>query len=272
MAGPGDEIAASAGGRGRLRASHADREQAVSVLKAAFVQGRLAKDEFELRIGHALASRTYAELAAVTSNIPAGPPAAQPPMPARTQDLKPVLKPGPVIMAATAVYAGLWALMLFVPGGVLDGVVGEALAMLTVFIFAGMIGLAIAKLASRHERHSGGQLPRRPAPGAGGQASESPPSGGPAGQLPPIGDSQQHSAEAVPSRLPRPPRPGSGSRRGSCSPGLLGAGGTIAVQLARSVNRFGNRTRRNTLRRERRMRTGATWCRRFAEATSMIRG
>jgi len=40
--GPGDDIAA---GRGRLRASDADREQVIDVLKAAFVQGRLTKDE-----------------------------------------------------------------------------------------------------------------------------------------------------------------------------------------------------------------------------------
>ena len=52
MAGPGYEIAAGAGGRGHLRASHADREQAIGTLKAAFVQGMLAKDEFDLRVGH----------------------------------------------------------------------------------------------------------------------------------------------------------------------------------------------------------------------------
>jgi len=71
MAGPGEEKAAGAGGRGRLRASHADREAAVSVLKAAFVQGRLAKDEFDQRIGQVLASRTNLELAALTADIPA---------------------------------------------------------------------------------------------------------------------------------------------------------------------------------------------------------
>jgi hypothetical protein len=42
MTGPGDEKAAAA--RGHLRASHADREQVVGTLKAAFVQGRLTKD------------------------------------------------------------------------------------------------------------------------------------------------------------------------------------------------------------------------------------
>ena len=72
MAGPGDEIAAGTGGRGHLRASHADREQVVGTLKAAFVQGRLVKDEFDLRVGQALAPRTYAELAALTADLPAG--------------------------------------------------------------------------------------------------------------------------------------------------------------------------------------------------------
>jgi len=59
-------------GRGRLRASHADRERVLDVLKAAFVQGLLAKDEFDMRVGQTFASRTYAELAALTADIPAG--------------------------------------------------------------------------------------------------------------------------------------------------------------------------------------------------------
>ena len=58
-------------GRGHLRASHADREQAIEMLKAAFAQEQLDKAEFETRAGQALASRTYAELAAVTAGIPA---------------------------------------------------------------------------------------------------------------------------------------------------------------------------------------------------------
>jgi Domain of unknown function (DUF1707) len=72
MAEPGDEIAAAAAGRGHLRVSHADREQVIDTLKAAFVQGRLTKDEFDARIGQTFTSRTYAELAAVTAGIPAG--------------------------------------------------------------------------------------------------------------------------------------------------------------------------------------------------------
>ena len=62
---------------GRFRASDADREQVIDALKVAFVQGRLTKDELDARAGQTFASRTYAELAAVTADIPAGPPAAR---------------------------------------------------------------------------------------------------------------------------------------------------------------------------------------------------
>ena len=71
LAGPGDEKAAAAG-RGHLRASHADREQTIDALKTAFVQGRLTKDELDARIGQTFGARTYAELATVTADIPAG--------------------------------------------------------------------------------------------------------------------------------------------------------------------------------------------------------
>ena len=77
MATPGDEKTVAVAGRGHLRASHADREQMIDTLKAAFVQGRLTKDEFDARVGHTLASRTYAELAMVTVGLPAAPAGAQ---------------------------------------------------------------------------------------------------------------------------------------------------------------------------------------------------
>jgi Domain of unknown function (DUF1707) len=81
MAGPGDDKA----GRGQLRATRVAREQTVDTLKAAFVQGRLTMDEFDARIDQVLASRTYAELATITADLPAGltgpPPARKPPRP-----------------------------------------------------------------------------------------------------------------------------------------------------------------------------------------------
>jgi len=71
MAGPGDGLLAAPAGGGRFRASDADRDQVIDVLKTAFVQGRLTKDEFDARVGATLASRTYADLAAHTADIPA---------------------------------------------------------------------------------------------------------------------------------------------------------------------------------------------------------
>jgi Domain of unknown function (DUF1707) len=68
--GPWDPRAMGATGRSRLRASDADRERVIDALKAAFVQGRLTKEELGRRTGQALASRTYGELAAVTVGIP----------------------------------------------------------------------------------------------------------------------------------------------------------------------------------------------------------
>jgi len=59
-------------GRDGLRASQADREQVIGTLKAAYVQGRLDKDELDLRVGRAFASRTYADLATLTADLPAG--------------------------------------------------------------------------------------------------------------------------------------------------------------------------------------------------------
>ena len=54
---------------GRLRASDADREQVIDLLKAAFVQGRLTKDELDARADHALTARTHTDLTALTSDI-----------------------------------------------------------------------------------------------------------------------------------------------------------------------------------------------------------
>jgi hypothetical protein len=83
-------MAAARAGRGSLRASHADREHVLGVLKAAFVQGRLTKDEFDMRVGQTLTSRTYAELAVLTADIPAGLIAARPlRRPAQTQAAHP---------------------------------------------------------------------------------------------------------------------------------------------------------------------------------------
>ena len=60
-------------GHGFMRASSADRERAIDVLKAAFAEGRLTRNEFEERSGQVLESQTYGQLAALTADLPVGP-------------------------------------------------------------------------------------------------------------------------------------------------------------------------------------------------------
>jgi hypothetical protein len=98
-----------------LRASHADREQMIGTLQAAFVQGVLAKDEFDRRVGQALASRTYAELTALTADLSTRLTAAQSPPPVQAQGEARIPRPGLVIMAATVAYAAAWALTSALP-------------------------------------------------------------------------------------------------------------------------------------------------------------
>jgi hypothetical protein len=119
MAAPGDELAA---GRGQLRASHADRDQVAGTLKVAFVQGRLTKDEFDLRIGQAFAARTYADLATLTADIPAGLVDTPPLRPvARKQGWPPLNNgakmAGSVIIAALMLTAVLWVIAWFASNG-----------------------------------------------------------------------------------------------------------------------------------------------------------
>jgi hypothetical protein len=65
---PGYQVSAHAA----MRASSADRERAVDVLKAGFAEGRLTQDEYNDRMGRAYAARTYGELAMLTADLPAG--------------------------------------------------------------------------------------------------------------------------------------------------------------------------------------------------------
>jgi hypothetical protein len=114
MAGPGDEIAASGQDYGRLRASRADREQVIDVLKAAFTQGRLDEDELDERVSSALASRTYADLAALTADIPVEPAGALLPETARVSAGK---KAVAAMTGATAALAAICVVAANTPDG-----------------------------------------------------------------------------------------------------------------------------------------------------------
>jgi Domain of unknown function (DUF1707)/Cell wall-active antibiotics response 4TMS YvqF len=62
-----------------MRASDADREAVVEVLREAVTHGRLTFDEFEERTAQAYAAKTFGELAPLTTDLPTG--AAGPALP-----------------------------------------------------------------------------------------------------------------------------------------------------------------------------------------------
>ena len=131
----------------RLRASHVDRDQAISALRAAFVHGRLTSDEFDARVGQALASRTRAELAAITADIPAGPigvqPAREPNPPALS------VKSGVCVTVSAATLAAvLWAAAWSAGSAAASA---AALAVTGVVIFA----LFVTGYQLRESRHHG---------------------------------------------------------------------------------------------------------------------
>jgi len=53
-----------------LPASAADRDRAIRLLQVSFIEGRLARDEFEQRVDQALVSRDFRELLRLTADLP----------------------------------------------------------------------------------------------------------------------------------------------------------------------------------------------------------
>jgi hypothetical protein len=152
---------AAAAGRGHLRASHADREHVIDLLKAAFVAGRLTKDELETRAGQALTARTYAELAPITADIPPGPPAARPPthQPSRLRN-GPARTPGARNAAVASVGSMAGAFVLFLHGVHLDDV-NTRVWLTGAFVFF-LVGLIFAIGAVVESKRSRSQLPPPP--------------------------------------------------------------------------------------------------------------
>jgi len=138
----------TAGGLGRLRTSHADREQAIGVLKAAFVQGRLTKDELDLRAGRVFASRTYADLDALTADIPDGvtdvrPPAGRVGEPGRVLPVKTAVSVG----AVGAVPSMASAAVVLVQSSTVPAVAGLLLVCLTGLSVAVLLGALLMLLS-----------------------------------------------------------------------------------------------------------------------------
>jgi hypothetical protein len=159
---PGDQEAAAAAARGRLRASHADREQVIDTLKAAFVQGRLTKDELVMRAGRTFVSRTYAELAALTADLPTGLTGVKPPRgTARARARPPVSKAAKVALSCASAIplSAVWTAVSLSGTERFDRL-GVLVLTLTL---SGWTAVTTVKFASWQQKRSRGQLPPRPA-------------------------------------------------------------------------------------------------------------
>jgi hypothetical protein len=188
----GDDRAVTARRRGDMRASHADREGVIDTLKAAYVYGLVTKDEFDERVGQTLTSRTHAELAMITADIPAGLAAAPPLLsPALVKANPPAhanVRPGDGAVGATLVLAALAIVAAFFASGPLAallalGATGSALVSLFL--------AAAQALNSRRDKRPGSQRPPDAAISTGRRT----------GQLPQISQPRRRSpADAARSR------------------------------------------------------------------------
>jgi hypothetical protein len=196
-----------AAGRGHLRAAHADREHVIDLLKAAFVQDRLTKDELDARTGQALTARTYAELGALTADIPAALPAARP----QRQPARPQNRPAqahPVRNAATGSVSCLTvAFLAFCYGASLDDSHTPSFLLLALLaVMAVPCIIAYAAATSVGQRRSRKQLP--PRPGQGGQAPAVHRHSSSTGHDPsPPGARTDQTRADLRARWPRPDRP-----------------------------------------------------------------
>jgi hypothetical protein len=222
--GPGNEPAAA--GRDRLRAGHADREQVIEALKAAYVQGMLAKDELDARLGQALASRTYADLAALTADIPPRPPAARPARPSARARRHPLARAAAGSGGCLAIAFGARQLVNLADPGATPGSISKAWLGPLFLVFFGAIIAALCILghgvaASVGQRRSRRQLP--PPPGPGGHALDAGQHGTGHDPVPPGPRTGQARADLRAHRPPQriPARTAQAPRRARPAPGAI---------------------------------------------------
>lgn len=161
-----------------MRASRTDRDQAIEMLKTAFVQDRLTKDELDARVGQALAARTYADLDAATLDIPVSPklpyllqttPEPLSPHVPRRSEVRRAVRSGAGALGVVIVAIGT------VAGVAVNPAAGVAVAVFFVILvaitagFAALVirGALVIEERSRRRKHSNGRTPPRPGPGPG---------------------------------------------------------------------------------------------------------
>ena len=169
MSGPLEPGAAA--GRDRIRAGHADRERVIEALKDAFVYGRLTRDELGVRAGQALTARTYADLAALTADIPAEPgvvPAGVHTRPVRLpRPSRPLARAAARSGSCLAVAFGAVQLIHLADPGPTAGSSTKALMGLLFLVALAAVVTALVSLGSAAVSASIRVTPARPAPTCG---------------------------------------------------------------------------------------------------------
>jgi len=141
---------------GPLMASDADRDKVIGTLKAAFAQGRLTKQELDLRAGQTFAAQTRAELAALTADLPAGLPRTQPVRkPGRPQPQQPTDK-AVAWCAWGLITPALLAAAFAVPSPTPtdDNPIGLILFLVTVVYFIAWLAAGAQMLGTWHQQRS----------------------------------------------------------------------------------------------------------------------
>jgi hypothetical protein len=144
-----------------IRASDADREHTVGILRDGYASGRLTLAEFDERTTAAFTSRTWGDLLALTDDLPPGRTGSPPPRPAvtpRERRLASALAAEGARILPMAVIAIFWlALILSVHGrGALIPIV------FLVLMAVRWAGAVRCGTGSRHQRRPWRDPPQRP--------------------------------------------------------------------------------------------------------------
>jgi len=138
----------------------------IDVLKDAFAQGRLTRDELDVRVGRTLASRTYADLTALTADLPAGQAPARGPArapatrgPARAPAARGPARPAVSIAARLGACLAIGPAVLVGAYFTSDDLLAKWLFVFVIVYYLALMVAGVVLLDSWHQKHSGEQPP-----------------------------------------------------------------------------------------------------------------
>jgi len=126
----------------------------IDVLKAAFVQGRLTRDELDVRVGQTLTSRIHADLTALTADLPAG---LVPRRPARVPAARRPARPTVSIAAKLGACLAVGPAVLVGAYFTSNDLLAKWLFVFVIVYYLALMVAGVVLLDSWHRKHPGGQ-------------------------------------------------------------------------------------------------------------------